>query len=673
MPLRCLLFCSDAGATDLVIPVLTELRIDAELCPNAITATDRVTSQSFQIVILDWDDQPDAGLLLSAARTRKASERPLTLAIVGDDAGVPKALQAGANSVIRRPILVNQVRDTLTTARDLLRAKLEQSVATAKTFVAKSPSSPPPAVVLPQVQSTLRAGEFLQSSSPQPGAEFSTESDLEKRILQSQPTAEIDPLEELEPTAAAVDSSAVNSSAMVPDHRPAAPPPSSANPPRGLAWYKARAQSASGASGAAAAPALAPAPSFAAAPPAPAKTELLNYEQTPAYAPSPVQASLAPAMVIPAPDAVEPISHTATPRQRSDQKTESELFAYMAGEQAEDQAPTHTGSQSSSGHRWVAVAVLCVAVCGAVAYWKLPQSLWKPGTQRLSARVASAVHDWLNPQPVTPAQAPASHENFARAGDEYKMPVAPAIPDATTDPSQIHVIPVVDPTAKQPNSATANANVAAGTADATAANASAQPPAVVPDGSTPVAPAPSAPSSAATATQAVAQPAVSGIPTVQANSIPGPAKPYVAPPVAVPAPQRNPQPQYTASGTGIPSSLKSQMASSTPDASGNKPADAAMPSIEPVTLAEAAARSLLVQQPAPAYPDSAKGQSGMVVLQVFIARDGTVQDAKFVQGSLVFARAAIDAVKQWHFQPYLMNGRPVSTVTSLTLSFRPAN
>src|SRR5580704_8232215 len=110
MPLRCLLFCSDQEATNLVVRVLAELRIDAEHCPNAIMATERVTSQPFQFVILDWDDQPDAGLLLSAARTRKAAERPLTLAMVGEDTGVPKALQAGANSILRKPILVNQVR-----------------------------------------------------------------------------------------------------------------------------------------------------------------------------------------------------------------------------------------------------------------------------------------------------------------------------------------------------------------------------------------------------------------------------------------------------------------------------------------------------------------------------------------------------------------------------------
>jgi TonB family protein len=115
------------------------------------------------------------------------------------------------------------------------------------------------------------------------------------------------------------------------------------------------------------------------------------------------------------------------------------------------------------------------------------------------------------------------------------------------------------------------------------------------------------------------------------------------------------------------------MAANTSEAGGNKSPDAAMPSIEPVTVPEATARNLLLQQPAPAYPESAKGQSGTVVLQVFVGRDGAVQDAKFLQGSLVFARAAIDAVKQWHFQPYTMNGRPVSTVTSLTIGFKPAS
>ena len=113
------------------------------------------------------------------------------------------------------------------------------------------------------------------------------------------------------------------------------------------------------------------------------------------------------------------------------------------------------------------------------------------------------------------------------------------------------------------------------------------------------------------------------------------------------------------------------MASTTPEMSGNKAPETALPTIEPVAVPEATERGLLTAQPQIPYPDSAKGQQGTVVLQVLIARDGTVQDAKFLQGSLVFARTAIDGVKQWQFKPYVMNGRPVSVETSLTLSFKP--
>jgi protein TonB len=115
------------------------------------------------------------------------------------------------------------------------------------------------------------------------------------------------------------------------------------------------------------------------------------------------------------------------------------------------------------------------------------------------------------------------------------------------------------------------------------------------------------------------------------------------------------------------------MASTTPDASGNKPVEAAMSSIEPVNLPESAARELLAQPVDPEYPAAARavGLRGSVVLQVLIGRDGAVQDAKFLQGSLVFARAAVDAVKQWRFKPYSMNGRAVSVQSVITLNFKP--
>lgn len=113
------------------------------------------------------------------------------------------------------------------------------------------------------------------------------------------------------------------------------------------------------------------------------------------------------------------------------------------------------------------------------------------------------------------------------------------------------------------------------------------------------------------------------------------------------------------------------MASMTPDAGGNKPVEAALPSIEPVTVSEATERGLLADQPPIAYPANAKNQQGTVILQVLIGRDGTVQDAKFMQGSLAFARTAIDGVRLWKFRPYTMNGRAVSVQSQMTMTFKP--
>lgn len=107
--------------------------------------------------------------------------------------------------------------------------------------------------------------------------------------------------------------------------------------------------------------------------------------------------------------------------------------------------------------------------------------------------------------------------------------------------------------------------------------------------------------------------------------------------------------------------------------SGVKPDDSSQSSIEPVTLPESELRALLIQATDPQYPEAARasGQQGSVVLQVLIGANGAVQDAKFVQGSFVFARAAIDAVKQWRYKPYSMNGRAVSVQSVITLTFKP--
>jgi protein TonB len=316
------------------------------------------------------------------------------------------------------------------------------------------------------------------------------------------------------------------------------------------------------------------------------------------------------------------------------------------------------------------VGALVLAGCAILA---APQAPWHSKMRGVWARGQQAMHGWLNPQPVTPVQAPVAHENFGRAGDEYKLPVEENIPDATTDPSQIQVVPVIDPTAKKPINDATNPVQPAGPPDATGATPSDQtsaPAVQIPDNQpSPSMPETGRPASGGGAPASLATPALV---TPVHPDLPVPA-PITSSAPSLPAqlaPAQKPPHEPSSSGH-VPSSLKSQISSMTPEASGNKPPEAAMNSIEPVAVPEAAERALLTEQPALAYPANAGGQHGTVILQVLIARDGTVQDAKFLQGSLVFAKVAIDGVRQWKFKPYSMNGRAVSVQTLLTISFKP--
>src|SRR5271169_968636 len=112
MPFRCLFFSSHEEMVQPIWQVLADLGIEGDYCRSAVDAVEKVTTQMFQIVITDWEDQPEAAFLLKTARDLKAAQRPLTLAIVSDDAR-PQALQAGANSVLVKPIRAEQVRDTM--------------------------------------------------------------------------------------------------------------------------------------------------------------------------------------------------------------------------------------------------------------------------------------------------------------------------------------------------------------------------------------------------------------------------------------------------------------------------------------------------------------------------------------------------------------------------------
>jgi TonB family protein len=77
----------------------------------------------------------------------------------------------------------------------------------------------------------------------------------------------------------------------------------------------------------------------------------------------------------------------------------------------------------------------------------------------------------------------------------------------------------------------------------------------------------------------------------------------------------------------------------------------------------------------PTYPAEAKEQkiSGAVILHAVIAKDGSITSLAVISGPDVLAQSALDAVKQWKYKPYLLNGEPTAVDTTITINFTLAN
>ncbi|MGH9501365.1 MAG: TonB family protein [Terriglobales bacterium] len=151
------------------------------------------------------------------------------------------------------------------------------------------------------------------------------------------------------------------------------------------------------------------------------------------------------------------------------------------------------------------------------------------------------------------------------------------------------------------------------------------------------------------------------------------AKPADPPPPAQIAFQPSDQQQAAAAAASvrIPDSLTTPVQSASMR-SVTRIAPSILAAIEPVSLSEDLSRRLVLQKILPHYPEQAvKARlQGPVVLQAWIGRDGSIQDLKLVRGSFLLGQAAYRAVKQWRYQPYLVNGCAVEAETLVTVDFR---
>ena len=80
----------------------------------------------------------------------------------------------------------------------------------------------------------------------------------------------------------------------------------------------------------------------------------------------------------------------------------------------------------------------------------------------------------------------------------------------------------------------------------------------------------------------------------------------------------------------------------------------------------------LIYRVQPAYPTLARQAriQGTVELRAIVSKAGTIENLTVVSGHAMLAGAAIEAVKQWRYRPYLLNNEPIEVETDITVNFR---
>ena len=90
-----------------------------------------------------------------------------------------------------------------------------------------------------------------------------------------------------------------------------------------------------------------------------------------------------------------------------------------------------------------------------------------------------------------------------------------------------------------------------------------------------------------------------------------------------------------------------------------------------VRVSQGVLQGNLLHQVQPQYPPIARAArvSGAVVIKATIGKDGSMQDLQVVSGHPMLVQSALEAVKQWRYKPWVLNGEPVTVETVITVNF----
>ena len=96
------------------------------------------------------------------------------------------------------------------------------------------------------------------------------------------------------------------------------------------------------------------------------------------------------------------------------------------------------------------------------------------------------------------------------------------------------------------------------------------------------------------------------------------------------------------------------------------------PSLETIKVSQGVSQGLLIKRVQPKYPQAALAvhTEGSVEIDATINKEGSVTNVKVLSGNAVLAHAAVEAVRQWRYKPYYLDGQPVEIETQITVKFK---
>jgi protein TonB len=610
MGYQALLFCPDDKTARTVTQVLSELEFNVEACIEPFAAVKKLMGQHFDAVVVDCDNEQNATLLFKSARNSTSNQTSLAVAVVEGQAGVAKAFRIGANLVLTKPINIEQAKGTLRVARGLLRKSDPTKPGSATATGGFAVPTPPPAAPTPAAT----------PAPPKPA--------VPRPPLGGKAAAPVAP-KPVVPTATAAPRP------QPPVQKPVAPAPPAAWPAAAAASAKAVPVTendipAAPAAEKPAAPA-APPPLYSAAvatsaprvaPPAPPTIEFKPPVLSTPSAPMTSGAASAPAPARePAPPKIEQKPHVAENLfEKPAEVAVSEPSAYVGSAPSFTFGGATAEGESGGGSKkaMIGIAAALLIVAGGYFGWSHFKGTTSSTPQPVatSAPVSAPVTTPAAPKPtaaqpamaaITPAPVPQSDITLRSS-------------NSSADENEARTGSDGSPAATKPvrNSSAPAKSVVADKSDV--AEKSETPALIVKGGKAPVAgtkPAPT-PDAPAPSVIGMGAPAAAPLPNLETTDV------------------------------------------------------ALKPVLQTLSVSQGVSQGLLYKKIAPSYPQNALRMhiEGKVELLATISKEGNITHVKVLSGDSQLARAANDAVKQWKYKPYLLNGEPVEIQTQVTVNFK---